>query len=86
MYTWKYHKETPCVATFITNGKNVMFFLFFFFYKIVEQSAVLVLPNAELVTVGWGRRCGKCKYCCIHMHVNAKMVLLNLFQECGEGR
>jgi hypothetical protein len=35
-YTWKYPKETPCVATFVSNKQNVMAF-FFFFYKIGEE-------------------------------------------------
>jgi hypothetical protein len=32
IYTWKHHKETPCIATFITNKQNVIFF----FYKMKE--------------------------------------------------
>jgi hypothetical protein len=35
MYTWKYHKETPSVATIISNKQKCHVFLFsFFFYKI----------------------------------------------------
>jgi hypothetical protein len=28
IHTWKYHKETPYVATFIPTSKNVIFFFF----------------------------------------------------------
>jgi hypothetical protein len=29
IYTWKYHKETPCVATFSLNKLFLNFFFFF---------------------------------------------------------
>jgi hypothetical protein len=31
MYTWKYHKKTPCVATFISNMQKSLFFCIFLF-------------------------------------------------------
>jgi CRISPR/Cas system endoribonuclease Cas6 (RAMP superfamily) len=39
IYSWKNHKETPCVATFISNKQKCQFFSFllFFFYKIREK-------------------------------------------------
>jgi hypothetical protein len=38
IYTRKYHKEMPCVATFISNKPKCYFlFLLFLFYKIREQ-------------------------------------------------
>jgi hypothetical protein len=33
---WKYHKETPCVATIISNKQNSCFSVYLF-YKIGEQ-------------------------------------------------
>jgi hypothetical protein len=35
IYTWKCHKETPCVA--ILNNEKCHFFLLLFLYKIGEQ-------------------------------------------------
>jgi hypothetical protein len=49
MYTWNYHKETPCV--FILN-KNVIFL----FYEIREQE---VWPGGVIGTRGGRKRWGK---------------------------
>jgi hypothetical protein len=47
LYTWKYHKETPCVAIL---NKSV---IFFFFYKIIDQKGGKG-PVWGLATVGGG--------------------------------
>jgi hypothetical protein len=47
-YIWKYHKETTCVATFISNKQKILFFSFFF-KKFREQEVRTGLPRG----VGW---------------------------------
>jgi hypothetical protein len=47
-YTWKYHKEIPCVAIFTSNKQKCHFFLFFFFFnskKMENRRAEQVLPK-----------------------------------------
>jgi hypothetical protein len=58
IYTWKYHKEIPCVATLSQN----MSFFFFFLYKIGEQEGRLGPAQGGsgwLVPEGGGRLQGK---------------------------
>jgi hypothetical protein len=53
MYAWKYHKETPCVATFISKKLkcHVSHFIvcLFLFYKTEEQEGGTCPPSGE----GW---------------------------------
>jgi hypothetical protein len=57
MFTWKCHKETPCVA--ILNKQKVPFSLsFFFLYKIGEQKGGTSPAWVRLVLVGERRRWG----------------------------
>jgi hypothetical protein len=74
IYTWKYHKETLCVVTFISNKKNVIFF-FFFSTKSESRRAKPVLPRGgsgtsriagEVVGIG-RRRMNKMQKMCTHV-------------------
>jgi hypothetical protein len=50
---WKYHKEIPCAAPFISNKQK--FHFSFFFTKSENKRAEQVLPKRELVPVGGDR-------------------------------
>jgi hypothetical protein len=63
--TWKYHKGTPCVATFISNQLkcNVSHFIFslLLFYKIGEQEdGTGPAQGGGLAPVGAGKCWEKC--------------------------
>jgi hypothetical protein len=65
-FAWKkYHKETSCVAIFISNKKNVIFLFFFFnlsflFCKTGEQKGRKgPTQGIGLAPVGGGRWWGK---------------------------
>jgi hypothetical protein len=69
IYIWNYHKEIPCVATFILNKlKCIVFFCFIFSLfsstKSENRKAEQVVPRAGgLAPVGgarsWGKECRK---------------------------
>jgi hypothetical protein len=56
IHTWKYHKKTPYIVTFILKKKNVIFFLFFF--SLLEQVLGGELGEGEMVLVPVRRRKG----------------------------
>jgi hypothetical protein len=59
IYTWKYHKETPCVALYLKQSK-MSFFPFFLFFLFLPQNQRTGGKNKSLgrrgeIPVGGGR-------------------------------
>jgi hypothetical protein len=84
MYTWKCHKETPCVSIL---NKNVIFFI----YKIREQKGGTrpawvggIGGRGKVVGKGPGRL-NTVQILCIHTYVNIKMIPLEAIPGMGEG-
>jgi hypothetical protein len=93
IYAWKYHKGTLCVAIFISSNQKCYAFLFFFFSctKSESRNKSCVGAGGGISTDGRGKIVGKggrrvnTVKRCVHMHVNAKLYHLKLFQEWGKG-
>jgi hypothetical protein len=88
IYTWKYHKETPCIATFISKKEKCHFFSFFL-YKIREQEgpAKGVGESGGLVPVWLGKRGKRVNTVqkCVHIYANAKTTPVETISGMGGG-
>jgi hypothetical protein len=63
MIAWKYHKETPCIATFILNKQKCHVFLFIFSLSVLQNQGIegqnRSCPGERVGTSGRGEVAGE---------------------------